>query len=121
MPAVHLAVFLAEWTPPPGSALAAARNLQRDDLVKMGTVLLAFILLFFAIRYIAHTTNKLVFGMVTLLFLSIGFSNWVYNRNEPRFLTPVIDKIAPFLPAAGSYAAKQATSPKVPLPSDGKP
>ena len=25
--------------------------------------------------------------------------NWVYNRNEPELLTPVVDMIAPWLPS----------------------
>ena len=36
----------------------------------------------------------------------VGF-HWIYNRQEPKFLTPLVDKIAPFLPSAGSYKAKQ--------------
>lgn len=25
--------------------------------------------------------------------------NWVYNRNEPEIITPIVDVIAPFLPS----------------------
>jgi len=25
--------------------------------------------------------------------------NWVYNRNEPEILTPIVDMIAPWLPS----------------------
>jgi len=42
----------------------------------------------------------------------VVFFSWVYNRNEPKFLTPIVEKIAPFFPSAGAYNAKQATSPK---------
>ena len=27
--------------------------------------------------------------------------NWIYHRTEPKFLTPLINRIAPFFPAAG--------------------
>jgi hypothetical protein len=37
--------------------------------------------------------------------------NWIYHRTEPKFLTPLVDRIAPFFPSAGSYDAKQATNP----------
>ena len=41
----------------------------------------------------------------------VGF-NWIYERNEPAFLTPIVEKIAPFFPAKDSYGAKQKTQPK---------
>jgi hypothetical protein len=43
---------------------------------------------------------------------TVVFFSWVYNRNEPKFLTPIIEKIAPFFPSAGAYNAKQQTQPK---------
>ena len=27
------------------------------------------------------------------------FFYWVYDRSEPRFLTPIVDKLAPFFPS----------------------
>jgi len=39
------------------------------------------------------------------------FFNWIYHRSEPKFLTPFVDRIAPFFPTAGAYNAKQATTP----------
>ena len=29
------------------------------------------------------------------------FFYWVYERSEPRFLSPVVDRIAPFFPSRG--------------------
>jgi hypothetical protein len=42
---------------------------------------------------------------------SLGF-NWVYERNEPKFMTPFVEKIAPFFPSKTSYTTKQQTAPK---------
>ncbi len=49
----------------------------------------------------------IVFVVVTL----VGF-HWIYSRNEPKFLTPFVDKLAPFFPSAGSYATKQQQAPQ---------
>jgi hypothetical protein len=43
--------------------------------------------------------------------VSILFFSWVYNRNEPKWLTPVVEKIAPFFPTAGAYNNKQHKGP----------
>jgi len=63
--------------------------------------LVAIVIIFRKIREM----NKIVVGIIlAFIFALVGF-NWVYNRNEPRFLTPFVDLIAPFLPTKGSYKA----------------
>ena len=36
----------------------------------------------------------------------IGFS-WIYERDEPKFMTPLVEKIAPLLPSKTTYKSKQ--------------
>jgi Flp pilus assembly protein TadB len=49
--------------------------------------------------------NKIVLAIVlAVAFVLVGF-NWVYQRNEPKFLTPFVDAIAPFFPSKSSYGA----------------
>ena len=38
-------------------------------------------------------------GVAAMLAALLIFFYWVYDRSEPRFLTPVIDKLAPFFPS----------------------
>jgi hypothetical protein len=40
--------------------------------------------------------------IAALLAAGLIFFYWIYDRSEPRFLTPVIDKLAPFFPTKGS-------------------
>ncbi|QYM79092.1 hypothetical protein K0B96_00315 [Horticoccus luteus] len=62
----------------------------------------------FVLRKLARL-NKVVLGVgVFVVLVIIGFS-WIYNRNEPRFLTPLMNKIAPFFPSKNTFAKKQAT------------
>jgi amino acid transporter len=51
----------------------------------------------FAVRYILRLNRYLLFFAVAITLA--GFlGSWTYNRNEPAFLTPVVDFIAPILP-----------------------
>jgi uncharacterized membrane protein len=84
---------------PPGTWLNIA--------LAIGAVVAAVII----VRRVAKM-NKVIMGVVVFVVGTILFFNWVYYRNEPRFLTPVINKIAPFFPSAGSYDAKQQSAPR---------
>lgn len=45
---------------------------------------------------------KLVMYPIIAAACVIVFMNWVYNRNEPAVLTPLIDMLTPWLPSRGS-------------------
>jgi hypothetical protein len=52
---------------------------------------------------VAARMNKFVlFAIIAVTVLVVGIT-WVYERNEPKFLTPLIDTIAPFFPARSHY------------------
>ena len=42
---------------------------------------------------------KLVMYPIIMATCAIVFLNWVYNRNEPEVLSPMINMIAQFLPS----------------------
>jgi hypothetical protein len=62
---------------------------------------LAIVLIVTFLRKVAHMNKIWVSIVMALVFALVGF-NWVYKRNEPKFLTPVIDKIAPWFPSDAS-------------------
>ena len=84
---------------PPGTWLNIA--------LAIGAVVAAVII----VRRVAKM-NKVIMGVVVFVVGTILFFNWVYYRNEPRFLTPIVNKIAPFFPSAGAYDAKQQSAPR---------
>ena len=45
--------------------------------------------------------NEFVPYIAAVLATLLIFFYWVYDRSEPRFLTPVVDKLAPFFPSKG--------------------
>jgi hypothetical protein len=94
------------------------RNLPIKNLVYLGLGILALIAVVSLIKHLAKI-GPLILVLVSAAALLILAMSWVYNRTEPKFLTPFVDSIAPFFPSA-SAAASQRSAPAV-LPKDKKP
>jgi hypothetical protein len=77
---------------------------------KVGLGILAVIVVFIIIQRVLKI-NKFVLGGATFIAAGLLWFNWIYHRTEPKFLTPIVDKIAPFFPSAGAYETKQAGQP----------
>ena len=77
---------------------------------KLGLAIAALIVVVVVLQKVAGM-NKMVLGIIAFVVVTIIGFNWIYERNEPAFLTPIVDKIAGFFPAKNSYGAKQATMP----------
>lgn len=93
------------------TALEKLQTLKPEVWLKIGLAVAAFVAVIFIFRRIMKM-NKIVGGVIVLVAMSVFFFSWVYNRNEPKFLTPIVEKIAPFFPSAGAYNSKQGTPPK---------
>ncbi|HTB80863.1 MAG TPA: hypothetical protein VK717_08245 [Opitutaceae bacterium] len=92
------------------NTLDKIKQVPLDVWLKVGLGILAFIVLVFVLRWIAGV-NKVLLGIGGFMFCALLIFSWIYHRNEPAFLTPLVDKIAPFFPAAGSYGATQQQEP----------
>lgn len=88
------------------SALEKAQAIPAATWLKLGIGIAVFVAIVLVLRMVAKM-NKIVLGVAVLVVTSVLFFSWVYKRNEPKWLTPVVEKIAPFFPSAGSYAQKQ--------------
>jgi hypothetical protein len=77
---------------------------------KVGIAIAAVIIVFIIIQKVLNV-NKFVLGGVTFIALGLIGFNWIYHRTEPKFLTPFVDRIAPFFPAAGAYDTTQSKTP----------
>jgi xanthine/uracil/vitamin C permease (AzgA family) len=89
------------------SALEKAQSIPSATWLKLGIAIAALVAVVIILRTVAKM-NKIVLGVVVFVVVTVFFFSWVYNRNEPRWMTPIIEKIAPFFPSAGSYANKQS-------------
>lgn len=87
------------------------QTLKPDVWLKIGIGVGGFVLAILLWRRVMRM-NKIVAGVVVFVVVTVIFFSWVYNRNEPKFLTPIVNKIAPFFPSAGAYETKQKTTPK---------
>jgi len=93
------------------TALEQLKTLPRDVWLKIAIAIAAFIIAILVFRRVMKM-NKIIAGVVVFVVVTVVFFSWVYNRNEPKFLTPLVDRVAPFFPSAGAYNAKQQTAPK---------
>ncbi len=93
------------------TALEKIKTLPPGAWVKIGIAIAALLVAVFVLRKVMRM-NKVIAGVVVFVVCSVVFFSWVYNRNEPKFLTPLMDRLAPFFPSAGAYNAKQQTAPK---------
>jgi amino acid transporter len=59
--------------------------------------------------------NKVFLFLGVFVVCGFTFVSWVYNRNEPSFLTPFVDQLAQFLPTKGAYAKSES---KTATPTD---
>ena len=87
------------------------KTLPPDVWLKIGIGVAAVVIAMFVFRRIMKL-NKVIAGVVIFVVVTVVFFSWVYNRNEPKFLTPIVERIAPFFPSAGAYASKQQSTPK---------
>lgn len=93
------------------TAVEKLKTLKPEVWLKIGIAVGGFVLAILLWRRIMKM-NKIVAGVIVFVVCTVVFFSWVYNRNEPRFLTPIVNKIAPFFPSAGAYDAKQQSTPK---------
>lgn len=93
------------------TAVEKLKTLPPSVWLKVGIGVAIFVAAIFLFRRIMKM-NKIIAGIIVFVGSTVVFFSWVYNRNEPKFLTPIVEKIAPFFPSAGAYSSKQATTPK---------
>jgi hypothetical protein len=78
--------------------------------LKVGIVIGGIIVFVILMRKLMNV-NKFILGGVIFVGGGVLWFNMLYNRTEPKFLTPLFDRIAPFFPSAGAYDTKQAGTP----------
>jgi len=69
-------------------------------------VVLAIVLLVIFVRFL-RGMNKIVLTIIVLVILTVVGFSWIYERNEPAFLTPIIEPLAQFFPTKGAYKETQ--------------
>jgi hypothetical protein len=106
-----------DWSPPRRSLASSAmilfaattleklNEVPRQVWLNIGLGVLIFIAGFMVLRAVAQM-NKIILCILVFVVMTVVGFNWVYSRNEPKFLTPVVDKIAPFFPSGVETSPK---------------
>jgi len=87
--------------------MLAATALEKMDAIpikvwmNLGMAVLILIAAIIIIRKAAEMNKILLSVIIFVVLTSVGF-NWIYARNEPKFMTPYINSVAPFFPSAES-------------------
>ncbi len=100
MPNLLTMLFLAATT------LEKMKDVPVKVWMNLGMGILIFVAAVIIIRKAAEMNKVLLSVIIFVVLTSVGF-NWIYSRNEPKFLTPIVDQIANFLPSAEKKAEKE--------------
>jgi hypothetical protein len=91
MPLYWLAAL--EWS-------KVTEKLPPQFLLKTGLFLLVVFMIVVVVK-IFQSSNKILLSIILCAAMGILFFSWIYNRNEPEFLTPIIEPLAQFFPSKG--------------------
>ena len=80
--------------------------------VKVAGVIAVILIGAIVLQKVAHM-NKMVLGAIAFVVCGVLGFTWVYERNEPKFMSWLIDPIASsgFFPTKEGYEIKQAEEP----------
>jgi hypothetical protein len=88
------------------TALEKMQDVPVKVWMNLGMGILIFIAAVIIIRKAAEMNKVLLSVIIFVVLTSVAF-NWIYARNEPKFLTPIVDHISTFLPSAEKKAEKE--------------
>ena len=80
------------------SAWEQLKHVSKDTWINLAICIIAVVVIIRLWR-VLKKVNEFVPYIAAVLAGGLIFFYWVYERSEPRFLTPVIDKLAPFFPS----------------------
>lgn len=83
------------------SKLGPIGHLSSSVWLKILVAIGALIVLVIVLRKIAKMNKVILVVVVGVVLTIVGF-NWIYERNEPAWATPVVDKLAQFFPTKNS-------------------
>ncbi len=94
-----LALTLAAAAPP--SLWEQIQRVPKDTWINLVICVLAVVVIA-RVWKVLKSVNEFIPYMAAVLALFLIFFYWVYDRSEPRFLTPIVEKLAPFFPSKGA-------------------
>jgi hypothetical protein len=81
------------------------RQVPMEFWVKLALSIVVLIVAVIVLRKIAKV-NKVVLGIIVLLVITFTGFNWIYQRNEPAWATPVVQFLSNYFPSKGKVEPK---------------
>jgi len=91
------------------TTLDKLKGIPPEFWLRLGLAVLAVIAIVFFLRKVAKM-NKVVLTVVTFVIVTVVGFNWVYERTEPEWATPMVGFLAGFFPTKGPPPKKPASS-----------
>jgi apolipoprotein N-acyltransferase len=103
--------FLAALEAPaaPASALDRLKAIPPEFWLRLGVAIIAIVAFVIFLRKVAKM-NKVVLTVVTFITVTVVGFNWIYERSEPEWATPVVSFLAGWFPTKGPPPKKPASS-----------
>ena len=77
------------------------KSIPKQTWINIGICVLTVVVII-KVWKVLKTINEFVPYIVGVLAAFLIFFYWVYERTEPSFLSPIVDKLAPFFPSKGT-------------------
>lgn len=78
-------------------------NIPESDWLRFGILLLLLLAILQTVRLVSRVNRALLLFVFVVGTAGLMMS-WVHNRNEPAFLTPVVETVAPWFPSKVRYS-----------------
>lgn len=82
-------------------------HITPESLLALGGIILIVVVVTSVFKTLKSLNTTMVFFVFGLMIVGTFFY-WVYNRNEPAFMTPVVEFVAGFLPKKDGYQEYQS-------------
>ena len=92
---LHVASFLAAAAP---SITEQLKRVPKETWINI-VICIAAIFAMVSLWRTLKKINEFVPYIAAVLGSALIFFYWVYERTEPRFLTPIVERLAPFFPS----------------------
>ena len=84
----------------PATALDRLKAIPPEFWLRAGLAVLAIVAMVIFLRKVAKM-NKVVLAVVTFVVVTVVGFNWVYERTEPSWATPMVSFLANWFPTKG--------------------
>ena len=91
----------------PTTTLERLKSIPPEFWLRLCVAVVAIILLVFFLRKIAKM-NKVVLVVVTGFIVTVIGFNWIYERDEPAWATPIVSFLSGYFPTKGVPPKKAA-------------